>query len=176
MCSRRSTRRSRSARAAGVHVQVVHMKLSGLDNWGRAAETARRASRRARERGVAIDCDQYPYTAASNPLKNLLPPLGAVGQARRDDGAARRSRGTRARIRSEIAATGLNNFGRIPDWDAIRISVSPHQAQFAGRTIAEIARERRRDDDRLRLRLSHRRPLRDARARHLDRRGGYAHA
>src|SRR5665213_1467334 len=49
---------------------------------------------------------------------------------------------TRGRIRQEIAATGLNNFGRIPDWDAIRISVSPHQGQFAARTIADIARER----------------------------------
>jgi N-acyl-D-amino-acid deacylase len=45
-------------------------------------------------------------------------------------------------MRGEIAAHGLNNFGRIKDWAAIRISVSPNQSQFAGRTIAEIAAER----------------------------------
>ncbi|HVB16864.1 MAG TPA: amidohydrolase family protein, partial [Stellaceae bacterium] len=90
---------------------------------------------------VKVDCDQYPYTAASNPLKNLLPPwVQADGMAamlaRLDEPAAR------ARIRATIAADGLNNFGRIPDWDAIRISVSPHLPHCAGRTLAEIARER----------------------------------
>jgi N-acyl-D-aspartate/D-glutamate deacylase len=48
-------------------------------------------------------------------------------------------------VRAEIGARGLNNFGRIPGWDAIRISVSPHQPHFAGRTIAEIAAGRAAD-------------------------------
>ena len=123
----------------GVHVQIVHAKLSGTDNWGRA-EKFIAAIEAARERGVRIDCDQYPYTAASNPLKNLLPPW--LQRDRIEDMAALLGMPeNRARIRAEIAASGLNNFGRIPDWDAIRISVSPHRAQFAGRTIAEIARE-----------------------------------
>jgi N-acyl-D-aspartate/D-glutamate deacylase len=128
---------------AGIHVQVVHMKLSGLDNWGRANDLLDRIAD-ARSRGVAIDCDQYPYTAASNPLKNLLPRWVQSDkieemQARLGDPQ------NRARIREEIARAGLNNFGRIKDWDAIRISVSPNQAQYAGRTIAEIAAERQID-------------------------------
>jgi N-acyl-D-aspartate/D-glutamate deacylase len=36
---------------------------------------------------------------------------------------------------------GLNNFGRIPSWEAVRIAISPHQPAYAGRTIADIARE-----------------------------------
>ncbi len=127
----------------GVHVQVVHLKLSGLDNWGRAGELLA-AMDAARARGVRLDCDQYPYTAASNPLKNLLPPW-----VQSDDVAEMMARladpGSRARIAAAVAATGLNNFGRIADWDAIRISVSPHQPQYAGRTIAAIARERGAD-------------------------------
>ncbi len=123
----------------GIHVQIVHMKLSGLDNWGRAEELLGRIEA-ARARGVALDCDQYPYTAASNPLKNLLPRW--VQSDRIEEMAARLSGGeNRARIRAEIAARGLNNFGRIKDWEAIRISVSPNQPQFAGRTVAEIAAE-----------------------------------
>ena len=124
--------------AAGVHVQVVHVKLSGIDNWGRADKFVA-AIDAARDRGIGIDCDQYPYTAASNPLKNLLPPW--VQSDRLDEMAGRLAGAeNRARIRREIDASGLNNFGRIPDWDAIRISVSPHQPQHAGRTIAELAR------------------------------------
>lgn len=125
---------------ADIHVQIVHLKLSGLDNWGRANEMLDHIAA-ARARGVAIDCDQYPYTAASNPLKNLLPRW--VQSDRIEEMIARLgSAENRARMRQEIAAEGLNNFGRIKDWSAIRISVSPHQSQFAGRTIAELAQER----------------------------------
>lgn len=127
----------RTGREAGVHVQVVHMKLSGLDNWGKAGALLERLES-ARKSGVAIDGDQYPYTAASNPLKNLLPRWVqsddiAEMQARLADPA------NRARIKAEIAAQGLNNFGRIKDWDAIRISVSPNTPQFAGKTMLELA-------------------------------------
>ena len=45
----------------------------------------------ARSRGVRVDCDQYPYDAASNPLRNLLPTLGAGRRHGGDAGAARPS-------------------------------------------------------------------------------------
>jgi len=125
---------------AGIHVQVVHMKLSGLDNWGRATEMLDRITL-ARGRGIAIDCDQYPYTAASNPLKNLLPRW--VQSDKIEEMQARLADPqNRVRIKAEIARDGLNNFGRIKDWSAIRISVSPNEAQYAGRTIADLAAER----------------------------------
>jgi N-acyl-D-aspartate/D-glutamate deacylase len=49
---------------------------------------------------------------------------------------------TRSRLREELAAHGLNNFGRIPSWDAVRIAISPHQPEYAGRTVGDIARSR----------------------------------
>ncbi len=128
----------------GVHVQIVHIKLSGMDNWGEA-EKLIGMLRDARGRGVKIDCDQYPYVAASNPLKNLMPSWlqeGGVDSMLERLGAP----DMRARLRAEIDERGLNNFGRIPDWDAIRISISPNQpAEYAGRTMGEIARERGAD-------------------------------
>ena len=51
----------------------------------------------------------------------------------------------RSRIREELAVHGLNNFGRIPSWDAVRIAISPHQPEYAGRTIDDIAQSRARD-------------------------------
>ena len=48
----------------------------------------------------------------------------------------------RARLRHDIDTHGLNNFGRIPSWNAVRIAISPHQSQYAGRTMGDIARER----------------------------------
>jgi N-acyl-D-amino-acid deacylase len=129
--------------ACGVHVQVVHFKCSGTDNWGKVKQ-ALDMIEAARARGVAVDCDAYPYTAGSNPLKNILPQWVQAGGV--DAMLARLPLAeTRARLREEIAANGLNNWGRIPDWDAVRISISPNLPQYAGRTIASLAAERGQD-------------------------------
>src|SRR5262249_21140535 len=60
------------AEATGVHVQIAHLKLSGVDNGGGAARLLD-AIASARRRGVPVDCDAYPYDTATNPLRNLLP-------------------------------------------------------------------------------------------------------
>ena len=127
----------------GVHVQIVHVKLSGMDNWGRADRLLSLLAE-ARGRGVAIDCDQYPYTAASNPLRNLFPAWLQEGGVEATL-ARLADADTRRRLRQEVDAGGLNNFGRIDSWDAVRISISPDQPHYAGRTIAEIAAERNAD-------------------------------
>jgi N-acyl-D-amino-acid deacylase len=123
-----------------IHVQIAHVKLSGSDNWGGAAELLAEIDL-ARQRGVRLDCDQYPYTTATNPLRNLLPTwvqedgMEAMLQRLADPTV-------RARLRHDIDAQGLNNFGRIPSWDAVRIAISPHQPQYAGQTMGDIARQR----------------------------------
>jgi len=127
----------------GVHVQVVHFKCSGTDNWGKVKDALAMLDA-ARARGVAIDCDAYPYTAGSNPLKNILPQWVQAGGV--DAMLARLPLPeTRERLRADIAANGLNNWGRIPDWDAVRISITPNLPQYAGRTIASLAAERKQD-------------------------------
>src|SRR6266404_6558884 len=63
------------ARAYPIHVEIVHLKCSGVDNWGKAAEILARIVT-ARAAGCDIDCDAYPYVAGANPLKNLLPQIG----------------------------------------------------------------------------------------------------
>ena len=131
------------AQACGVHVQIVHLKCSGTDNWGKAGKILEMLAA-ARARGIEVDCDSYPYTAGSNPLKNLLPPWLQVGGL---DSMLTRLRDSkiRAQIRDEIARNGLNNWGRIPSWDSVRISISPHVPQCAGRTIGELAQEAAQD-------------------------------
>ena len=62
----------------GVHVEIVHFKCSGIDNWGKAAQALAMIAA-AKARGVDVDCDSYPYAAGSNPLKNLLPPWVQAG-------------------------------------------------------------------------------------------------
>ena len=108
-------------------------------NWGGAERLLERLEE-ARREGAEIDCDQYPYEAASNPLRNLFPSWLQEGGI---DAMLDRLGGAdvRARVRAEVAAEGLNNFGRIPSWDAVRISISPDRPQYAGRTVEDIAAE-----------------------------------
>ena len=131
------------ARAYPIHVEIVHLKCSGIDNWGKAGEILARIER-ARMEGCDIDCDAYPYAAGANPLKNLLPPWVQVG-----GNAAMLARlalpEARARIEAEIADSGLNNWGRIPSWEAVQISISPNLPQHAGKTIAALAAARGAD-------------------------------
>jgi N-acyl-D-aspartate/D-glutamate deacylase len=131
------------ARECGVHVEIVHFKCSGLDNWGKAARVLDLLAQ-ARAAGLDIDCDAYPYTAGSNPLKNLLPQWVQAGGV--DAMLARLALPeTRVRIRADITRDGLNNWGRLPSWDGVQISISPHLPQHAGRTIAQLAAERGAD-------------------------------
>jgi N-acyl-D-amino-acid deacylase len=131
------------ARTCGIHVEIVHFKCSGMDNWGKAAAALEKIEA-ARRQGVDVDCDSHPYTAGSNPLKNLMPQWVQGGGV---DAMLERlqRKETRERIRAEIARDGLNNWGRIPSWDCVQISISPHLPQYAGRTIAQLAEERRLD-------------------------------
>ena len=128
------------AETTGVHVQIAHLKLSGTDNWGGAARLLAEIEA-ARRRGVPVDVDAYPYDTATNPLRNLLPrwvmdggiPAMLERLGRRD---------VRTRLRDDIARHGLTNFGRIPSWDVVRVAVSPHLPDHAGRTLGDIARSR----------------------------------
>jgi N-acyl-D-amino-acid deacylase len=132
-----------AAEAARVHVQLVHFKLSGMDNWGGTAPILGELES-ARSRGALVDADLYPYTAAGNPLRNLFPPWAQEGGT--DAMLERLTRPhVRARIRAEFAASGLRSFGRIPSWEAVTIATAPTRPDDAGLTIAEIARRRGTD-------------------------------
>ena len=77
--------------------------------------------------------------AGANPLKNLLPGWVQIGG--NDAMLARLAQPeTRARIRTEIAEHGLNNWGRIPSWDAVQISISPRLPKTAASTRRSSSR------------------------------------
>ena len=131
------------AQTCGVHVEIVHFKCSGMDNWGKAAHALDLIAR-AKARGLDVDCDFYPYAAGSNPLKNLMPQWVQAGGV--EAMLRRLALGeTRARIRADIARDGLNNWGRIPSWECVQVSISPNLPHLVGRTIEALAAERGQD-------------------------------
>lgn len=56
---------------SGVGLQLSHHKASGRSSWGRVVESLARVDE-ARQRGFDVWLDQYPYTAGSTLLSNLV--------------------------------------------------------------------------------------------------------
>jgi len=59
-------------RQANIPVEISHFKVTYKPNWGRSANTIRQIEQ-AREQGVDVTVDQYPYIASSTSLNTLLP-------------------------------------------------------------------------------------------------------
>ncbi|MFT3826319.1 MAG: D-aminoacylase [Chitinophagaceae bacterium] len=59
-------------REAKMPVEISHFKLSGQQNWGRSSQTVPMIIA-ARQEGLDVTIDQYPYTASSTSLSTLIP-------------------------------------------------------------------------------------------------------
>lgn len=62
----------RVAERAGCRLDISHHKICGKDNWGKSAETLKLVHE-ARERGVDVTLDVYPYTASMTTVNVCLP-------------------------------------------------------------------------------------------------------
>lgn len=65
-------------RTSGVAVQISHLRMCDPLVWGRSGEVLNKLDR-AREAGVDITFDSYPYTIGSAPLFAMLPPWAQEG-------------------------------------------------------------------------------------------------
>jgi dihydroorotase/N-acyl-D-amino-acid deacylase len=63
---------------AGTWVQIHHLKASGKANWGKMP-AAIAAIEAARNRGVDVSADQYPYRASSTGLDAIIPAWAHAG-------------------------------------------------------------------------------------------------
>jgi len=127
------------ARRARVRLQVSHCKVAGRRNHGGAGMLLGKL-RRAREEGVDVRGDQYPYTAGSTVLAALLPPSALAGGGVRDLLA---SPAGRARLRAE-AGKGGTGAGLWQDTTPEGVLITAHASdspdgRIVGATLAELA-------------------------------------
>ncbi|MCU0380000.1 MAG: D-aminoacylase [Chitinophagaceae bacterium] len=74
----------RIAREANVPAEIYHIKAGGKDNWNKMDSVIRRIEK-ARQEGLAITADMYPYIAGATGLTASLPPTlqdGGFGKLR----------------------------------------------------------------------------------------------
>ena len=133
-------------RKAGIPVQIAHIE-SHYPAWG-LTETVLRMVDEAREEGIDVTCDVPPLLWNSTGIPILLPTWvhegGPAEIVRR-----LRVKSIRERIKKEILEDAdtqelPTNMARVADglWDKTKVSTIEKNRQYAGMTIAEIARDR----------------------------------
>jgi N-acyl-D-amino-acid deacylase len=132
------------ARRAHVPAEIYHLKLGGRDNWGRYAEMVARIEA-ARARGLRITADMYTYTAGATGLDAAMP-LWVQAGGREAWIERLRDPAIRARVAEEMRRPGQGwenlFYGAGPQGMMFTDFRTPALRRYAGRTLAEVARER----------------------------------
>jgi N-acyl-D-aspartate/D-glutamate deacylase len=131
-------------READLPVQISHVKAAGRPNWGKVADALELIDA-ARDEGLDVMADVYPYTASSTTLRTLLPDWVLEGGI--DAMLKRLADSTeRARVRRELEApeTGQSLLDRI-GWENVMVSSCVKRKDAEGKRISELAATRRKD-------------------------------
>ena len=121
---------------AGIPVQMTHHKVGGHRQWGQSEESIR-LMREARERGVDVTFDQYPYTASSTGFSFLIPKWAMSGDSLQIRLAIP---SVRARIVTEMLDFIDERFGNDPE--RIQLVSCDFDPSLGGRTVGSILRDR----------------------------------
>ncbi len=128
---------------AGLPVQIVHHKVTGRKNWQYKSHATVALIQRARERGLDVTVDQYPYRASATTLTSTVPQWAYEGGmdkmlSRLEDPATRQ----------QIAREMRDSFDRSAKvWSDVFISDLPGEknAWMKGKHMLEIAETLGRD-------------------------------
>jgi len=124
---------------AGISIEVSHFKAAGAQNWGKVTQTLKLIED-ARETGIDITVDQYPYTAGSTTLTAILPPWVHVG-GKEKLLQRLKDRETREKIKKEISeAVDWDNYAKASGWEGILITSvkTEKNKDLEGKTLSEI--------------------------------------
>ena len=139
------------AERAKIPAEIFHLKTAYKANWGKMPEVLARI-RAARDRGLDITANQYPYVRASNGLDACLPLWAREGG--KDAMIARLNSGCRRAERANVRRTTWHDSkipptgGRTSEMrgsgsgDGVMLSsvINPDQKKYEGRTLSEIGR------------------------------------
>ncbi len=127
------------SRQAHLPVEIYHLKASGKQNWHKMPAAIARIQA-ARDAGVDVTADMYPYAASGTGLDSVLPPWIAGGGTYFETLA---DPAVQERIRAEVLAPS-------GEWEALAHDSGPEgvmpigfeqpaNLQYAGKRLSEIA-------------------------------------
>jgi len=121
-------------RRAEIPVHISHIKALGVDVWGQSNEIIQ-AINKARNEGIDITADQYPWTASSTSLSSAFVPsqLKAGGEE------VYQNRLADPELRSKILSEVKENIRRRGGADAVLLTRS--KPEWQNKRLDEIAEE-----------------------------------
>lgn len=133
------------AEESGVRIEISHLKAIGVRN-GKEIPLMLEAIDKAKERGINIAFDQYPYNYGSTSLFSLLPPR-LLSFSRLEQRMALSLESSREEIREEI--NNPNNWDSIYSLvgpDNICVNLLDSHPEYDGMTLSEISQKRNNPD------------------------------
>ena len=134
---------------ANIPVQISHHKVATSSLWGSSVKTLDMFEK-AREKGIDVTLDQYPYKAGSTSLITLLPPW--VHDGGREKALERlRNPELRARMKKEIeeGIEGWENFAGELGWENVYVTsvITDENKYVEGLNMKEITEKRGAKDE-----------------------------
>jgi len=128
---------------AGLAVQVDHHKVTGRKNWKYKAHATLALVAKARERGIDVTIDQYPYRASATTLTSVLPQWVHEGGMPKLIERLKNAE-TRKKIEEEVRDSFANSEKL---WTDVFVTSVPSEknAWVKGKNIQEIADELKKD-------------------------------
>lgn len=133
----------RIGREAGLPVEIFHLKVSGKPRWGSMVKIVEKIQA-ARDTGLDVRANQYPYVAGGTALASSLPPWVADGGVAKLLDRLRDAR-IRQRIKAEMATDHSdweNLFFDCGGGSGVMIAgvVNPDLKKYNGKTVADVAK------------------------------------
>jgi N-acyl-D-amino-acid deacylase len=119
----------------GVRIEISHLKTSGSDNW-RFVDEVIGMIKKAKNEGLDVAADRYPYTYGCTDLDILLPDW--ITAADRETILKNiKENSTRRKLIQELSENRTDNY-----WQSVIIGTSSWK-KLRGRTLSVIAKELR---------------------------------
>jgi N-acyl-D-amino-acid deacylase len=128
---------------AHLPVHILHFKIVGKQNWGHMVDQIK-IIQAARDRGIEVTADQYPYLAGWTHLEQCLPPKFLEGSLEHRVELLKDPK-IRDEIRQEIAhgvpGWTNNEVESSGGWHGVLVSavVKPEDKQYEGKRMDEVA-------------------------------------
>ena len=137
------------SREAGIPAEIWHLKTAYKSNWGKMPDVLRRIEQ-ARENGIDVTANQYPYTRASNGLDACLPLWVREGGLDKMLGRLKDA-ALRERIKKEMADPNATDWEN--QWygsggaDGVMLSsvINPELRKYQGMTMTQIGKAMGKD-------------------------------
>jgi N-acyl-D-amino-acid deacylase len=137
------------ARRSGTTVDILHIKIAHRKRWGQMPELIG-LIQNARNQGVDVEANIYPYTAGQNAgLANIIPPWAHEGGR---DAMLQRLKDPALRARLERDITNgipgwYNHYTAVGnDWSRIQIVSAQHPdyKKYIGKRVSEMVADRKK--------------------------------